>query len=84
MFIKDMTDGHLRNAIFYLNKRCGELRGTAYQETPDMIWVEYDHLRREADKRKLSWMSEKEPERKQINNFCDWCGRKGCNWGCKT
>jgi hypothetical protein len=38
MFIKDMTDGHLRNAIFYLNKRCGELRGTAYQETPDMIW----------------------------------------------
>lgn len=66
--IVDMTDDHLRNCIFYLNKQFGREWGPwihTYQ--PDIVqfylkgnpadeWPIYDVMRREAQRRNLSWI----------------------------
>jgi hypothetical protein len=68
--IVDMTDDHLRNTIFFLNRRTGQVSGGGIpfmhinkqgqviglgETTPALLWPIYDDLIREADRRKLSW-----------------------------
>jgi hypothetical protein len=73
--ITDMTDDHLRNTIFYLNKRFGQLSHDIMMNTPAEKWPIYDDMRREADRRKLGWMPMSEislTEPKQCVIKPDW------------
>jgi hypothetical protein len=63
--IVDLTDDHLRNIIFFLNKQLGASYGLISDgrgapahmgHTPDERWPIYDVLRREATHRNLSWI----------------------------
>jgi hypothetical protein len=54
--VTEMDSDHLRNAIFYLNKRFGQLSEYYPGQTISEVWPIYDDLRREANKRNLSWM----------------------------
>lgn len=62
----DLTNAHLRNIIFYLNKRFGQIKqgrdnsdmncSTIMDNTPNDFWPIYDYLRKEANRRKLTWI----------------------------
>jgi hypothetical protein len=53
--VGDMSDAHLRNCIFYLNKRYGYLNPYSIMGgSPAEITPMYDAMRREATRRKLS------------------------------
>lgn len=55
--ICDMTDDHLRNCIFYLNKVYGlHYPSRIYGHTPAEVNPIYDVMRREAQRRHLSWI----------------------------
>jgi hypothetical protein len=54
--IKDMADEHLRNCIHYQNRAFGAIHGRFYQHCASEEFPLYNAMRREASRRRLSWI----------------------------
>jgi hypothetical protein len=53
--VVDMTDAHLRNTIFYMNKRFGQLTSHIMHNGPSERWPIFESMCQEADRRGLKW-----------------------------